>query len=134
MRECLSFHTGKQLGKISIVTTPVMSPYSNAGPCKYTIENLGQGFRFPNRIVDQPLDLVLLQPWYGDTMSFAFCCETCSRKLDSAYDVVVEWGDTGIYDSLGFTCETCVGKLLHLTRNACSKTLQEVLDQVRRTN
>jgi hypothetical protein len=87
----------------------------------------------PKQAPQPPLDLVKVQPWHGDSCSMAFDCAHCSpknRQFDTAYEVILEWGDTQVYENTDYLCWRCCNELIGLTRNAGEKTLEQVLDQV----
>lgn len=89
---------------------------------------------FKNQIKGEPLDLVKLQPWNGDTGSMAFKCAICSphqRQFDTGYEFILEWGDTREYENTDHMCGKCAEQLIKLTRNAGTKSLEQVLDEVR---
>lgn len=83
-------------------------------------------FQWKHRVPGEPLDIYMCQPWHGDTLSGAFTCEICRQRLDTAYEVTVEWGDTRVYDSTDYLCSVCTEKLFDCSRNAAGKKVHQV--------
>lgn len=103
--------------------TCLFSPLQDmANLCEFVIDC----YKWKNRVKGQPLDLYMCQPWRGDTMSRAFTCETCKMKVDVAYELMFEWGDTRVYENTDYLCSRCALRMIDCTRNAKGKTIFEV--------
>lgn len=68
-------------------------------------------YQWENRVKDEPLDLVSVQPWYGWT-AFGDKCNVCSGKpFKLLYEVHFQWGDTPHYEYIRNVCKDCLHKV-----------------------
>lgn len=84
--------------------------------------------QWKNRVPDEPLTLCQIVPWVSDGPDFT--CVHCKRVRAMAYDVCLEWGDTGSYESMGWTCRTCVRSLVpELVHDGKTQLVQKYIDK-----
>ena len=64
-----------------------------------------------------PIDLACVTLWQSWTYE-AFKCLYCDSRVDQAYEVTFQWGDTNRYTYLSEMCAGCLSVVCKKSRNA----------------
>lgn len=78
------------------------------------------------RVPNEPLDLIKVIPWNGPGPWWC-SCEICHTKLSTGYEMILEWGDTEMYENTGFLCAKCMMGITNRTRNASGLSEDQVV-------
>lgn len=95
---------------------------------KKFVKDAIKAIHWKNRVPDTQLTLCQIVPWVADGPDFT--CVHCKHPTSKAYDVVLEWGDTGSYETIDWTCDRCVKKLVPVLVHDGEADVQKIREYI----